>query len=183
MIYPVVELISALMTIAVLYRFGMTWAALPALCFSWGLITLSVIDYQTQLLPDRITFGLLWLGLLASLWGDYSHPDQAILGVIIGYLFFWGIDILFKTVRKKEAIGQGDLKLFAMIGAWVGWPAQINVLLIAVPLALIISLLVIGLGKSSFRDRIAFGPYLAFGGWADSGVRPPNAGIEQLSDF
>jgi leader peptidase (prepilin peptidase)/N-methyltransferase len=170
--YPVVELVTALLSAAVVWRFGFHWQAVAALFVTWALVALTVIDLDHQILPDVITLPLMWLGLLASLAWHAGlappmpvDPRSAILGAVAGYLTLWSVYWAFKLLTGKEGMGYGDFKLFAALGAWLGWQMLPLVLLLsaftgaAVGIALIVA---------RGRDRnvpIPFGPYLAAAGW------------------
>ena len=135
------------------------------LCFSWGLLSLSVIDFDTQLLPDSITLPLLWLGLACNLFGLYTDLESAVIGAIAGYMSLWTVYQVFKLLTGKEGMGFGDFKLLALLGAWMGWQV--------LPVVIILSSLVgavVGIALIALRDRgrdvpIPFGPYLAAAGW------------------
>jgi leader peptidase (prepilin peptidase) / N-methyltransferase len=163
--YPVVEAITALLSILVAWRFGIGWEIAPALILTWGLIALAFIDFDTQLLPDLITLPLLWLGLLASLGEWFADSSSAILGAALGYLALWTVFHLFRVLTGKEGMGYGDFKLFALFGAWLGWQhlPQI-VLLSSCTGALVGSVLILARGRNS-QVPIPFGPYLATAGW------------------
>jgi leader peptidase (prepilin peptidase)/N-methyltransferase len=170
--YPIVELVTALLSAAVVWRFGYHWQSVAALFVTWALVALTVIDLDHQILPDIITLPLLWLGLLASLaWHAGlapplpTDPRSAILGAVAGYLSLWSVYWAFKLLTGKEGMGYGDFKLFGALGAWLGWQMLPLVLLLsaftgaAVGIALIVA---------RGRDRnipIPFGPYLAAAGW------------------
>ncbi len=136
-----------------------------AFILSAGLIAISVIDIQEQFIPDTLTYSLLWLGLLANAFSLYTSPTLAILGVIVGYASFWIIAKLFLWIRKKEGLGYGDFKLLAMLGAWLGIDALLNIILIASLLGLCIGILYLLKKKSSMTTHIPFGPFLAIAGW------------------
>jgi len=164
--YPVIELSSGLLSVLVAYYFGIQWFTLAALVLTWSLIALTMIDFDTQLLPDNITLPLLWLGILANLLqlSDISL-EQSIIGAILGYMSLWILYQLFKLATGKEGMGFGDFKLLAVLGAWLGWQA--------LPLILLLSALVgaiVGISLTLFfgRDKnipIPFGPYLASAGY------------------
>lgn len=170
--YPLVELVTGLLTMGVVWHFGITIASL-ALCFLlWGLLALTMIDIDEQLLPDQLTLPLLWLGLLLNINETFVPLSDAVIGAAAGYLSLWLVFQLFRLLTGKEGMGYGDFKLFALFGAWFGW--QI------LPLVLLLSSLVgavIGIGQIVFRGRdhqipIPFGPYLAIAGlvamfWGD----------------
>jgi leader peptidase (prepilin peptidase)/N-methyltransferase len=164
--YPVVELLTAALTVAAVIRFGATPAAVAGSVLLWSLIALTFIDFDTQLLPDNITLPLLWAGLVANVAGFLPGVSlrDAVIGAIVGYLLLWTIYWLFKLIRGKEGMGYGDFKLLAALGAWLGWQM--------LPLIVLLSSVVgamIGLGLVAFKGRdhqipLAFGPYLAIAG-------------------
>lgn len=163
--YFFVEMISAVLSIIVFWRFGITFLGLDVLLFTYGLIALGFIDFNHQFLPDVITFLLLWLGLIVSTQHYFTSPSDAIFAVIIGYLFLWVIAKLFFLLRKKEGMGMGDCKMLAMLGAWVGTHALLNVVLLSSASALFVVGVLIIFKKCKAHNRIPFGPFLAMGGW------------------
>jgi len=170
--YPIVELATAILSVAVVWRFGWHWQSVAALFFTWALVALTVIDFDHQILPDVITLPLLWLGLLASLaWGEMltppipADPASAILGAAAGYLSLWSVYWAFKLATGKEGMGYGDFKLFAAFGAWMGWQMLPLVLLLSAFTGAVVGIVLI---VARGRDRnipIPFGPYLAAAGW------------------
>ncbi len=166
--YPVVEILTALLGLAVVVHFGVTWQSLAALVFTWSLVALSFIDFDEQILPDSITLPMLWLGLLVNLLGVFEPQvtlKTAVIGAIAGYMVLWIVFQLFKLVTGKEGMGFGDFKLLAMLGAWLGWEM--------LPLIVILSAFagaILGLAIITFRGKdkdqpMPFGPYLAIAGW------------------
>ena len=165
--YPVVELLAAFLSVAAVVRFGgLTPTALAACVFLWMLLALTLIDFDTQLLPDNLTLPLLWAGLLANVLGaaPIANLRDAVIGAIAGYLTLWLVYWLFKLIRGKEGMGYGDFKLLAALGAWLGWQM--------LPLIVLLSSVVgaaIGISLVVFKGRVhqtplAFGPYLAIAG-------------------
>lgn len=164
--YPLVEALTGALLGLVAYRYGYTYTTLFASIFTLALITLTFIDFDTQLLPDDITLPLLWLGLLFNLNGGFTDLKSAVLGAIFGYLILWSVYWLFKIVTGKEGMGYGDFKLLAAIGAWFGWQMLPAVILLSSVVGA-----VIGIGMIMFRGKsggtaIPFGPFLALGGIA-----------------
>lgn len=163
--YPLIELLTAVLSVVVIAHFGATLQGAAALLLTWLLITLSFIDIDHQLLPDNLTLPWLWVGMLLSLYGVFSTPTDSILGALAGYLSLWTVYQLFKLLTGKEGMGYGDFKLLALFGAWLGWQA--------VPIIILLSSVVgavVGGGIMLIRgqDRsipIPFGPYLAIAGW------------------
>jgi len=163
--YPLVEALTALLSILVVWRLGPGWEAAAALLLTWGLIALAFIDGETQLLPDSITLPLLWLGLLFSLEGAFTTPPEAILGAASGYLFLWSLYWLFKLATGREGMGYGDFKLFALFGAWLGWQALPLILFLASIVGALIGVAVLAYQGKDRHTPLPFGPYLAAAGW------------------
>ena len=114
------------------------WLALAALAFTWLLIALTMIDFDTQFLPDQLTYPLLWLGLIVSLWHPAwgagaapVGPRDSIIGAVAGYLSLWSVYWVFKLITGKEGMGYGDFKLFAALGAWLGWQMLLPIIVFA----------------------------------------------------
>ncbi|MBS0375454.1 MAG: prepilin peptidase [Proteobacteria bacterium] len=169
--YPLVELVTGALSAAVAWRFGFGWDAGLALVFTWTLIALTGIDLDTQLLPDSLTLPLLWLGLLAAaLLGRGAAPvpvdlTSAVLGAAAGYLSLWGVYHAFRLATGKEGMGYGDFKLFAALGAWLGWQMLLPVILFAAGSGAVLGVLLIVLRRHAREVPIPFGPYLAIAGW------------------
>lgn len=163
--YPLVELLTALLSVAVAATLPPGWGALAALALTWTLVALTFIDLDKMLLPDQLTLPLLWAGLLFSLLGGFASLADAVIGAMAGYLVLWTLYWAFKLLTGKEGMGYGDFKLLAALGAWLGWQA--------LPIVLLLSSLVgavIGIGLILLRNHhqgkpIPFGPYLAIAGW------------------
>jgi leader peptidase (prepilin peptidase) / N-methyltransferase len=170
--YPLVELATALLSGWVAWHFGFGVSAACALLVTWALIALTGIDIDHQLLPDNITLPLMWAGLLAAvLFGSGSgqalpvSAHDAIIGAAAGYLSLWLVFHAFRLITGKEGMGYGDFKLFAAMGAWLGWKMLPLVILLAAGTGAVLGILMIVLHG---RDRAApmpFGPYLAAAGW------------------
>ena len=163
--YPLVELLTALLSMAVAWHFGFGWEALGGLLLTWALIALSLIDYDTQLLPDVITIPLIWAGLLFSLGYVFVSPEVSIIGAIAGYLSLWSVYYLFKLATGKEGMGFGDFKLLSALGAWLGWELLPVIILLSSLAGAVLGLTLIALKKHTHDKPIPFGPYLAIAGW------------------
>lgn len=162
--YPAVELLTALATGGLIWHFGLTLTGISAVVLTCFLIVLSVIDLRTFLLPDDLTLPLLWLGLLLNLNGLFAPLGAAVIGAAAGYLALWVIFWIFKLLTGKEGMGQGDFKLLAALGAWLGWHALPFVLLFASCMGAIVGIVLLALKKHRADTPIPFGPYLAAGG-------------------
>jgi leader peptidase (prepilin peptidase)/N-methyltransferase len=162
--YPLVELLTALLSAAVAWKWGLSMQTLGALILVWMLIALAFIDLDTTLLPDSLTMPLLWLGLLFNLGGHFASLPDAVIGAMAGYGVLWTVYWLFKLVTGKEGMGFGDFKLLAAIGAWLGWQMLPVTLLLSSVVGAAIGVAMILLVKHDRRIPIPFGPYLAGGG-------------------
>ncbi len=164
--YPGIELLTGIMTLAVLATFGFTSTGYAACLLTWLLVAATFIDYDTKLLPDQLTYPVLWLGLFCNAFLIPIVPiGDAIAGALAGYLFLWGTYWAFKLITGKEGMGYGDFKLLAGLGAWMGWQALPHILLIAAVLGLIYAGSRIFSKKQTRQDSIPFGPFLAGAGW------------------
>ncbi len=162
--YPVVEILGGLLAAYAIWHFGATPRGVAACVLLWSLLALTMIDLDTQLLPDDLTLPLLWAGLIVNLAGLFAPLADAVIGAVAGYLSLWTIYWLFKLIRGKEGMGHGDFKLLAALGAWLGW----QVLPVIVLLSSVVGA-VIGITLIVFKGRdnnlpLAFGPFLAVAG-------------------
>ena len=178
--YPLVELLTGLMSAVVAWRFGFGWEAGAALLLSWFLICLTFIDADTQFLPDSLTLPLVWLGLSVNLLlfqagGDApagSHNlslpvslHDSVVGAMAGYLSLWSVFHLFRLLTGKEGMGYGDFKLFAALGAWLGWRMLLPTILVAAGVGAIVGIAILVIRGRGRGTPIAFGPFLAAAGW------------------
>jgi len=163
--YPLVELLTCLLTVACVWRFGFGWQGFGAILLTCFLIALSGIDLRTQLLPDQLTLPLLWLGLIASLENLYVVPKTAVLGAIAGYVSLWSVWWLFKQITGKEGMGHGDFKLLAALGAWAGLQGVLPTILLSSLVGAIIGSVWLAAKGRDRATPIPFGPYLAIAGW------------------
>lgn len=163
--YPAVEALTALISIAVAWHFGVTWQTASALTLSWSLICLSFIDFDRQLLPDAITLPVLWIGLFLSLFDIFTDSASSILGAIFGYLSLWLVYHVFRLATGKEGMGYGDFKLLAMLGAWLGWSLLPAVVLLSSLIGAVVGTIMVAAFRRDRSIPIPFGPYLAIAGW------------------
>ena len=163
--YPLVEALTCLMGLVVVYQFGFGWLAGALLVATWMLIAMAFIDYDTFLLPDQLTLPLLWLGLIVNLWGGITSLESAVIGAMVGYLLLWSVYWVFKLITKKEGMGYGDFKLLAALGAWMGWQILPALVLVASVLGVFYAIAT-GLFTVNKRGNpMPFGPFLAVAGW------------------
>lgn len=164
LLYPCVEGLTMLFAMATLWRFGAGWPAIAAFGLCATLIALAFIDARTHLLPDSITLPLMWAGLLLNLGGTFVSLSDAVIGAVVGYLFLWAVYWGFRLLRGKEGMGYGDFKLLAALGAWFGWEALPQIILISALTGSIVGLLALARGRLARDEALPFGPYLAIAG-------------------
>ncbi|OGS95681.1 MAG: methyltransferase [Gallionellales bacterium RIFCSPLOWO2_02_FULL_57_47] len=162
--YPIIEAISGMLCAYTAWSFGFGLAAAGAFLLIWALLALTVIDFDTQLLPDDITLPLLWAGLLLNLFSVFTDLYSAVLGAVIGYLALWSVYWLFKLVTGKEGMGYGDFKLLAALGAWMGWQLLPLIILMSSLVGAIVGIFLIVALRHGRNIPIPFGPYLACSG-------------------
>lgn len=163
--YALVEAISGLISAWVAWHFGFGWAALGALILGWGLLAMSVIDLEKQLLPDKLTLPLLWLGLLFNLGHVFTDINSAVIGAAAGYLVLWSVYHLFRLATGKEGMGYGDFKLLALLGAWFGWQRLPVVIILSAGVGAVVGLALLGSKRMQQGTPMPFGPFLAAAGW------------------
>ncbi len=170
--YPLVEALSGVLCAAVAWKFGFGWPALAAMVLTGFLIALTFIDVDHQLLPDGLTLPLLWLGLLVSLWGPQPGAAalpvdmrSSLIGAMAGYVSLWSVYHLFRLLTGKEGMGYGDFKLFAALGAWLGWQMLLPIILVASAVGALVGIALLSLRRQGRGTPIAFGPFLAAAGW------------------
>lgn len=163
--YPLVEAFTGIASVLVVYSFGFTWLSLAVLVLTWSLIVLSMIDVDHQLLPDDITLPMLWLGLLINYFNLLTSLEDAVLGAMAGYLVLWLVYWVFKLATGKEGMGQGDFKLLAALGAWLGWQSLPQIIFLSAIVGTLIGLSLILFQGRDKNIPIPFGPYLAGAGF------------------
>lgn len=160
--YPFVEVVTALLSVLVIYKFGVSMQGLAALILVWTLVALTGIDFDTQFLPDRLTFPLAGLGLAVNAYGLFISPTAAIWGLLIGFFSLWIVVKIFYLITKKHGMGAGDFKLLAVLGAWLGPMMLPLIILLSSLLGSIIGLIL--MRKHGESKPFAFGPYIAIAG-------------------
>ena len=162
--YPIIELATAVFSVLTVYLLGPTPATLWALLLVWALVALTMIDFDTQLLPDFITLPLLWLGLVVNYFAQLVPFNDAFWGAVVGYLTLWSVYWLFKLVTGKEGMGYGDFKLLAALGAWLGWTLLPAVILLSSVVGAIVGIALMVFKQQGREVPMPFGPYLATAG-------------------
>lgn len=176
--YPIVELLAGVGAAYAAFRFGPTLATLGAALFVWFTIALAVIDQETGLLPDDLTLPLLWIGLLVNLWGTFVPLPDAVIGALAGYLSLWLVYWGFKLATGKEGMGFGDFKMYAAVGAFLGWKMLPLVILLSAFVGLLFGAAQMFAARGRYEGgfRFHFGPYIAIAGvialfWGDGIMR------------
>ncbi|EJM50961.1 A24 family peptidase [Pseudomonas sp. KB_15] len=163
--YPLTELACGLLSAFVAWHFGFGWPAGLVLILSWGLLAMSLIDAEHQILPDVLVLPLMWLGLIVNSFSLFVSLHEALWGAIAGYTLLWSMFWLFKLITGKDGMGHGDFKLLAMLGAWGGWQILPLTILLSSLVGAIIGLITLRLRNAKTSTPIPFGPYLAIAGW------------------
>ena len=164
--YPLVELLAGAGAWYCGYRFGFGLHALAAAAFAWSTIALALIDHETGYLPDAITLPLVWLGLLVNLGGVFVPLKDAVIGAAAAYLVLWTINAVFKLLRGMDGMGNGDFKLYAAVGAFLGWQILPLVILVSSVVGLLFGSLQMFAARTGWdwKFRFHFGPYIALAG-------------------
>lgn len=163
--YPVIELLTAILSVIAVVQFGFNASGLAAVVFTWCLVSLTFIDIDHQLLPDRIVLPLLWLGLLINTQNSFTSLSSAVWGAALGYLILWSIYWTFKLITGKEGMGYGDFKLLAALGAWCGATSLPLIILLSSVTGVILTVVLMISRKHEAQNPLPFGPYLAIAGW------------------
>lgn len=163
--YPIIELVTGILSLGVICVLGANWAGFSALILTWVLIALTMIDFDTQLLPDNMTLPLVWLGLIVNAYGLFVPLEEALWGAVAGYLSLWTVYHGFKLITGKEGMGFGDFKLLAALGAWMGWQLLPVIILLSSLVGAVVGILLIAIKGRDKNIPIPFGPYLAAAGW------------------
>lgn len=162
--YPIIEAVSGLLSGWLVWQFGSGWIGMATLVFAWLLLAMTFIDIDTQILPDDLTYPLLWLGLLVNLNGAFTPLRDAVLGAVAGFMVLWTVNAVYKLVRRQEGMGGGDFKLLAALGAWMGWQMLPAIILLSSAVGAVVGIAIIIASRLGFDHKIPFGPYLAGAG-------------------
>lgn len=163
--YPLIELVTAVISGFIVWQLGFNPVAFSIVFLSWCLIALTAIDIDHQLLPDKITLPLLWIGLILNSFDYFTTLPSALWGAVLGYLSLWSVFWLFKLITGKEGMGYGDFKLLAALGAWAGADMLPLIILTSSLFGAIVGGLMILFNRHESQTPIPFGPYLAGAGW------------------
>jgi len=162
--YPLIEIISLTLSLLAAYSFGFSLPLLFSLLFIWALICLFVIDLEHQILPDSLTFGLVWLGLIANTQNLFTTLPNAVLSAAGAYMSLWLFIKLYYLITGKIGMGHGDFKLFAAFGAWFGWTQLPLILLFSSITGAITGIIYLKSTQQTSETPIPFGPFLCLAG-------------------
>jgi leader peptidase (prepilin peptidase)/N-methyltransferase len=162
--YPLVEAVTAALFVAALERFGLAPAALAAAFFSCLMVALALIDLDHLLLPDRLTLSGLVVGLAAAPWLPWGGLYPALIGAATGAGVLLAVVGAWYLLRREEGMGLGDVKMLALIGAFVGWRGTLMTLFFASFAGSVVGLAMIARGEAGMRSKLPFGSFLALGG-------------------
>ncbi|GAB2867576.1 A24 family peptidase [Pseudoduganella ginsengisoli] len=171
--YPLVEAFTGLLSAGLVWQFGSGWMGMAVLLFAYLLIAMTFIDLDTMMLPDALTYPLLWAGLLVNVQGMFVPLDQAVIGAAAGYMALWSVYWLFKLVTGKEGMGYGDFKLLAALGAWMGWMMLPIIIILSAVSGAVFGVIQMVMARAGFGYKFPFGPYLAAAGLISLVYRTP----------
>ncbi len=160
LIYPFIEILTATISLLIYIKYGLSIQMAVFLILSYMLIVGSFIDLKYYIIPDRISFGLILFGIISSYFVDIGVL-HSILGAVFGFLILYIVAVLGKIIFKKDAMGGGDIKLLAGIGAFLGIKGVLFTLFFASFLGSIVGVTLILLGKKDISSRLPFGPFLS----------------------
>jgi leader peptidase (prepilin peptidase)/N-methyltransferase len=161
--YPLVEGTTAIFSFFIFLRFGPSWSYLLYFSFVAALIVITVIDLYHQIIPDVISLPGIGVGLLGSLITPRITFFNSLIGILLGGGSLFLVATVYQWLFKREGMGGGDVKLLAMIGAFLGWESVILTILFSSLIGSITGILFIALKGKNFKYAIPFGPFLSLG--------------------
>jgi leader peptidase (prepilin peptidase)/N-methyltransferase len=161
--YPLVEGITAFISLILFIKFGPSLTYIIYFVFVAALIVITVIDLYHQIIPDVISLPGIGVGLLASLILPQLTFFDSLIGFLLGGGSLFLVATLYQWLFKREGMGGGDVKLLAMIGAFLGWKAVILTILLGSLIGSIIGISIMILKGKDFKYAIPFGPFLSLG--------------------
>jgi len=167
--YPLIELVTTLLWAFMAWRYGWSLEALRASVFGTILLGIAVTDARAYIIPDEFTWGGLALGLLFALAGGLPLLGHAVLGAALGFGILWLVGVGGSWMLKQDAMGGGDIKMMAMVGAFLGWKGVLLTIFLG---ALLGSLIFVPLALAGRKPLVPFGIFLALGAAAAYLVGP-----------
>lgn len=159
--YPTVELLMALLSGAVFYKFGVSPTGFGYFLFCAALLAIIWIDIHHQIIPDIISLPGILIGFLFSFVNSQVTWQSSLIGLLVGGGILYSIALFYFILRKQEGMGGGDIKLLAMIGAFLGWQSLLFVIFFSSLTGTIIGLSAMAKQKKGGATRIPFGPFLS----------------------
>lgn len=159
--YPLVELLMALLSVAIVYKFHLTLSTAGYFLFSAALLVIIFIDIHHQIIPDIISLPGIILGFFFALVGDAVTWQSSLIGLLVGGGVLYAVAFFYLLLRKIDGMGGGDIKLLAMIGAWLGWQSLPFVIFSSSLTGSIAGLIAMSHQKKGVHTRIPFGPFLS----------------------
>ena len=161
--YPIIELSNGLGYMAILWRFGWGWEAVVYVIFFSALLTITWIDWDYQIIPDVISLPGIVVGVAAASTVLPTGLMNSLIGVFVGGGVLWFMAWISPFLFGKEGLGGGDIKLLAMVGAFLGWQAALTTLMLASIVGAVVGLVLLAFKVLKRGQYIPFGPYLALG--------------------
>ena len=159
--YPVVEAVTAVLSLVLYLKYGFSWQYPAAFAFVCALIVIAFIDLEHQIIPDVITLPGIPICLILAVFIMGIPFLDAILGIVIGGGFLYLVAIVYQFLTKREGMGGGDIKLLAMMGAFLGWKSLFFIIFISSLLGAVVGVAVLVAQRKGFRAAIPYGPFLA----------------------
>ncbi len=185
-IYPAIEFLCGLLFASMYFHFGFSYVLMPFCLLAFSLLVITAIDFEFQIIPDEFSFMLMIVGLIISFFNPILGDAflQRILNSFIGLLVGGGsllfVAIVGKWIFKKDAMGGGDIKLMAGVGAFIGWEKVLFAIFLGSLFGSIVGIFLILLKKIIKKQEIAFGPYLALGSYIVLFLPAPNVVLNYL---
>jgi len=161
--YPLVELLTAIMSLMAYWKFGPSTQYLCAFVFVCSLIAITFIDLDHQIIPDVISLPGIPIFFLAAVFVMKLRFLDAFLGFLIGGGVLFGVAFVYELITKREGMGGGDIKLLAMIGAFLGWQSLLFVLLVSSFAGAAVGITVMIVKGQDMKYAVPFGPFLSLG--------------------
>jgi len=162
--YPLVEALTGSLFAAVLWRVGVGWHTVILALFCWALVVVTFIDLDHRIIPDMISLPGIVAGAAASLLPGFPRPSDSLIGLAAGGGFLFLILFAYEKIMKDEGMGMGDVKLLAMIGAFLGWQAlPVTILFASITGTMAGVAFALAKGEPVRKFPIPFGPFLALG--------------------
>ncbi len=158
--YPIVEAAGAALAMLALHAFGPTPSAAFAFAFFMALLAITLIDWDFRIIPDALSLPFIAIGIAWSFFSPTLSLTGSLLGALVGGGAIYLAGLVYRLVRKAEGMGGGDVKLMAMIGAFVGLRLVLPVILFASFAGTIYGLALLRSGRSA-KTAVAFGSFLA----------------------